>query len=241
MSGAAASQVREAAPLRGRPLVLSTPGRPLWGAPALPREDVIVRTEFDHLLDPEVERALRDFGGMNPFGQPYYRIVWGYQRGFWIGNQHFLKYTDRPRHKERWHLEKWVPAESFGTPRQWYASAMVDVAGQLVNVLGPYPAEGDYVRVVVFENYHTGEFVSPSPDMVIEAIVRNRQHAEQTKLQIRDKIKAEMEAKEKIASDRQDEEIDKREAAFAFRSWIPVGGPATPKHRRRDVWEPPHH
>lgn len=222
-------------------MVLSMPGRPFGGAPVSPPPDVVVRHEFDHPLDPNVERVLTEFGGLNQFGQPFYRVVWGYQRVFWIGNQCYFRYNDRPRHKERWHLEKWVPAESFGTPEQWYASAMVDVGGAMVNVLGPYPAEGDYVRVVVFENYHTGEFVKPEPDMVMEAIVRNRQHAERTKLQIRKQIQDEMAAQKKIVSDRQDAEIGEREAPFALKSWIPVGGPATPKHRRRDVWEPPRH
>ncbi len=238
MEGAVNMRVGEAAPLGGRPLVFSMPG---LRAPASPINDIVVREEFDHVLDPEVQRVLVDFGGLNQFGGQNYRIVWGYRRGFWLGNQYYLQYTDRPRHKERWHLEKWCAPEHFGTPEQWYASAMMDVGGMLMNVLGPYPAEGDYIRVIVFENYHTGEFVKPEPDMVMEAIIRNRQHAEQSKLQIRDRIREEMAAKRKLTEDRKDEEIDKREAAFGLRSWIPVGGPTTPKHRRRDVWEPPVH
>jgi len=241
MKGAVSMQVDEATTRRARPIVLSMPGRSIRGVPASLPDDIVVHEEFDHVLDPEVQRVLVDFGGLNQFGQQRYRIVWGYQRGFWIGNQHFLKYTDRQRHKERWHLEKWYPADHFGTPEQWYASAMVDVSGAILNVLGPYPAEGDYVRVVVFENYRTGEFVKPEPDMVMEAIIRNRQHAEQTKLQIRQRILDDIAAKKKLTEERKDEEIDKREAAFGLRSWIPVGGPATPKHRRRDVWEPPVH
>lgn len=200
-----------------------------------------VGAEFEHGLDPLVQKTLVEFGGLNPYGQPYYRIVWGWQRGQWLGGEYRPKYTDRARHRERWHLEKWCPAESFGTPEQWYQSAMMDVGGTVVNVLGPYPVDGDYVRVIVFENYYTGEFVRPDPDMVAEAIVRNRQHAEQSRAQIRKNIAADIEERRREADARMNEEIEKREAAFAFKTWMPASGPMTPEYRRRDTWEPPRH
>jgi hypothetical protein len=237
----ATSRTGEAAPLGGRPLVLAAPGHLFTDAPVPPRPPVYVAAEFEHVLDPTVERALLEAGGLNPFGQPNYRCVWGYQRGDWIGGQRYLKYIDRARHCERWHLEKWVPAESFGTPESWYSAGMVDVDGAKVNVLGAYPADGDYVRVIVFENYFTGEFVAPTADMVVEAIIRNRQHAEQSKLQIRQKIQADLAARKKAADERMDAEIGEREAAFPFRTWIATSGPTTPEYRRRDVWEPPRH
>ena len=223
----------------GRSLSLVLPGA-LSAAPPPPppRAPCFVYEQREWSLPESVRQALADFGGLNPYGGPNYRVVWGWRRGDWFGGAWRLKYIDRERHKERWHLEKWVPAESFGTPEQWYSSAVMDVAGKTVNVLGPYPAEGDYVRVVVFENYHTGEYVEPDADMVREAITRNRQHAEQSKLQIRKKIEAEQERKKKAAQEKMDEAIDANEAAFPFKVWMPTSGPMSPEHRRRDTWQP---
>jgi hypothetical protein len=225
----------------GHVLTLLVPGA-LATAPRVspsPRRPVFVNEQREGFLPESVEHALVDFGGLNIYGQPNYRIVWGWQRGDWFGGEWRLKYQDRDRHKERWHLEKWVPAESFGSPEKWYQSAIMDVGGEPMNVLGEFPGNGDYVRVVVFENYHTGEYVEPDADMVREAITRNRQYAERSRQQIHDKIQAEMDRKKKAVSDKQDDILGDAEAAFAFKTWMPVSGPMTPEHRRRDTWEPP--
>lgn len=239
MTDTAAPLAGEAAARSGRVLTLVMPGAPSAPRVSPPRPPCFVYEQREAVLPESVEQALVDFGGLNIYGMPNYRIVWGWTRGDWFGGQWRPKYIDRERHKERWHLEKWVSPESFGSPEQWYAAAVMDVNGAAVNVLGEFPSHGDYVRVVVFENYHTGEYVEPDADMVREAITRNRQHAERTKREIREKIKAEMEAKKKAVSDKQDAILGDAEAAFAFKTWMPVSGPMTPEYRRRDKWEPP--
>lgn len=241
MTGAVPTRVGEAAPSGSRPIVLAMPGRSFGGARLSIQDSVSVGESFSGDLDDAVHAAATEFGGRNPFGQPNYRLVWGHQRGHWIGDSYHLKYVDRHRHRERWHLEKWVPAESFGTPEQWYSSAMVDFGGRLVNVLGPYPTQGDYVRVVVFENYFTGEYVRPIESLVVEAIVRNRQHAEQSALEIRKKIQDDLDAKRRAADAQMDEVMGSREAAFPFKNWMPMSGPMTPEARRRDRWDPTSH
>lgn len=241
MTGAAPTQVGEAAQVVGRPIVLALPGRSFEGARVFAPEPVSVGEVFSGDLDDSVHNAATEFGGLNPFGQPNYRLVWGYQRGHWIGDSYHLKYVDRHRHRERWHLEKWAPASDFGTPEQWYASAMVDFGGRMVNVLGPYPAQGDYVRVVVFENYFTSEYVRPLESLVVEAIVRNRQHAEQSRLEIRRKIQNDIAATQRAADAQMDEVMGSREAAFPFKNWMPMSGPMTPEARRRDRWDPTSH
>ena len=241
MNDAAAPATGEAVVPRGRVLHLLVPGALATAPPVSPspRYPVFVYEQRDAILPESVQKALVDFGGLNPYGQPNYRIVWGWKRGDWFAGEWRLKYQDRARHRERWHLEKWVPAESFGSPEQWYQSAIMDVHGKAVNVLGEFPGNGDYVRVVIFENYSTGEYVEPDADMVREAITRNRQHAEKSKLEIRLKIQAEMDRKKKAVSEKQDEILGDAEAAFPFKTWMPVGGPMSPEHRRRDRWEPP--
>jgi hypothetical protein len=72
-------------------------------------------------------------GGLNRFGEGNYRVVWGWNRLAWIGG----KFEDRDEHGEllrevvelrqepkygelnRWHVERWVAPEAYGSPRQW--------------------------------------------------------------------------------------------------------------------------
>ncbi len=66
-------------------------------------------------------------------GEANFRVVWGWNRLAWIGG----KFEDRDEHGRlirevvelrqepkypavnRWHMEKWMPAETYGSPRNW--------------------------------------------------------------------------------------------------------------------------
>jgi hypothetical protein len=72
---------------------------------------------------------------VNPYGEPNFRVVWGGSRLARIGG----RWTDRDAHGnairekvelrrvpkylpvDRWHIERWMPAESYGSPEQWHA------------------------------------------------------------------------------------------------------------------------
>ena len=91
--------------------------------------------ERTHRAPPSVARRLEIAGGVNRFGRPNYRAVWGWSRLGWIGG----KWEDRgaagelvretvalrrvPKYTphDRWHLERWVAPEAYGSPREWYA------------------------------------------------------------------------------------------------------------------------
>jgi hypothetical protein len=45
---------------------------------------------------------------------------------------------------ERWHIERWVPPEAYGTPQQWYELTTEVEDGIRIAALGPYPARGEY-------------------------------------------------------------------------------------------------
>lgn len=129
-----------------------------------------------HFKCPEnVARELELAGGKNPFGEPMFRCVWGFDRivpitGEWqqfeeyqatmldkktgvmqtrkivqlvssvIETRHVPKY----RPGNCWHLEKWCPAEAYGSPDQW-KDAGTEVLGNLtVDTAGPYPDRGEY-------------------------------------------------------------------------------------------------
>jgi hypothetical protein len=69
---------------------------------------------------------------MNLYGEPNFRVVWGGSRLAWIGG----RWTDHDAHGnktreaielrrvpkylpfERWHIERWMPPESYGSPEE---------------------------------------------------------------------------------------------------------------------------
>lgn len=130
-----------------------------------------------HEAPADVARALELAGGRNLFGEANYRAVWGWSRLDWIGG----KWEDRdpgsgavlrevvelrrePKYAphDRWHIERWMPAESYGSPAEWQARTMEIVNGRNVPALGPYPSRGDYEHCFTLEGPR-GEFVPLTP------------------------------------------------------------------------------
>lgn len=135
------------------------------------------------------ERATRA-GGVNRYGEPNFRVVWGGSRLAWIGG----RWTDRdangnqvreavelrrvPKYlpEDRWHIERWVPAESYGSPEQWFAQTTEIEDGVRVAALGPYPSRGDYEHCFTLESAG-GEFIPLTPaacDWIVRAIEWSR-------------------------------------------------------------------
>src|SRR5713226_9138374 len=103
-----------------------------------------------------VARVLELAGSTNRFGEANYRAVWGWNRLAWIGG----KFEDRDEHGvllpervelrlepkypavNRWHIERWIPPEVYGSPRAWYAQTIERESGIGVPALGPYPSRG---------------------------------------------------------------------------------------------------
>ena len=97
-----------------------------------------------------------ELGGLNPFGGPNFRVVWGGTRTHKVGGffktviegkafdipevRELLKY-----HPERWHLEKWCSPEIYGSQEAWYRDTWDELAK--VHTCGDYPATGDYEHV----------------------------------------------------------------------------------------------
>jgi hypothetical protein len=130
-----------------------------------------------HETPESVARALELAGGRNCYGEANYRAVWGWSRLDWIGG----KWEDRdpisgalvrevvelrrePKYvpHDRWHIERWMPAESYGSPAQWLAQTREFVSGRSVAALGPYPSRGDYEHCFTVEG-PGGEFVQLTP------------------------------------------------------------------------------
>jgi len=119
-----------------------------------------------------VARVLELAGGLNRFGKANYRAVWGWNRLAWIGG----KFEDRDEHGvlirervelrrepkypqvNRWHIERWVPPETYGSPRDWYSQTVEYAGGRSIPALGPYPSRGDYEHCFTLETL-SGEFI----------------------------------------------------------------------------------
>src|SRR5882757_11200639 len=126
-----------------------------------------------------VGRVLELAGGRNRFGKANYRAVWGWNRLAWIGG----KFEDRDEHGallrervelrrepkypqvNRWHVERWVPAEAYGSPRAWYTQTLERADGKSVAALGPYPERGEYEHCFTLQGLR-GEFVQLTPTIV---------------------------------------------------------------------------
>lgn len=123
-------------------------------------------------------------GGLNRFGEANFRVVWGWSRLAWVGG----KWTDTDAHGnvtreivelrevpkyfpfERWHIERWMPPESYGLPQNWYAQTVERADGIAIPALGPYPHRGEYEHCFTLQGPH-GEFIPLSLN-TCEFIVR---------------------------------------------------------------------
>ena len=118
-------------------------------------------------------------GGLNRLGAPNYRVVWGWNRLAWIGGKfedrdergnlirEVVELRQEPKYPgvNRWHVERWVPPEAYGSPQAWYALTVESANGRSVPALGPYPSRGDYEHCFTLEGRH-GEFVQLTPTIV---------------------------------------------------------------------------
>ena len=130
-----------------------------------------VLRETHETLESVAQRLARA-GGCNRLGEPNYRAVWGWKRLAWIGG----KFEDRDEHGallrervelrmepkypavNRWHIERWLPPEAYGSPRAWYSQTIERENGVSIPALGPYPSRGEYEHCFTLEGPR-GEFV----------------------------------------------------------------------------------
>jgi hypothetical protein len=154
---------------------------------------VIRVTRETHDASAEVQERVRRAGGANCYGGPNFRVVWGGSRLTWIGG----RWTDRdangnlvresiemrrvPKYlpTERWHVERWMPTESYGSPEEWYEQTTEIEDGIRIAALGPYPRRGEYEHCFTLEST-CGQFIpltSAASDWIVRAIEWSRRQA----------------------------------------------------------------
>jgi hypothetical protein len=129
-----------------------------------------------HETPESVVRRLLRAGGINRFGDPNYRALWGWNRLAWIGgkfedrDEHGVLLRERIEFREepkypavnRWHIERWVPPEAYGSPRTWYSQTIERENGISIPALGPYPSRGEYEHCFTLEGPR-GDFIQLTP------------------------------------------------------------------------------
>jgi hypothetical protein len=135
-----------------------------------PRIHVLRET---HVTPEAVTRRLDLAGGRNLLCEPNYRAVWGWNRLAWIGGKfeerdpatgsllrEVVELRQEPKYPavNRWHIERWMPPEVYGSPRAWYAQTIERENGVSIPALGPYPSRGEYEHCFTLEGPR-GEFV----------------------------------------------------------------------------------
>ena len=137
--------------------------------------------------------SLEIAGGINRFREPNYRAVWGWNRLAWIGGKfaerdpatgsllrEIVELRQEPKYPavNRWHIEKWMPPETYGSPRAWGAQTMEVEGGRSIPALGPYPVRGEYEHCFTLEGPR-GEFVQLTATVaehIARAIEWSRHH-----------------------------------------------------------------
>jgi len=132
-------------------------------------------------------------GGLNRLGEPNYRAIWGWNRLAWIGGKfedrdpltnsllrEVVELRQEPKYPavNRWHIERWMPPEAYGSPRLWYAQTIERENGLSIPALGPYPTQGEYEHCFTLEGPR-GEFVQLTPTVaehIARAIEWSRRH-----------------------------------------------------------------
>jgi hypothetical protein len=143
-------------------------------------------TRETHEAAPSICERIARAGGVNRFGEPNFRVVWGWSRLGWIGG----RWTDRdangnvireivelrqePKYVpvNRWHVERWMPPDAYGSPEEWRTQTTEIEDGIRIPALGPYPSRGEYEHCFTLAN-PDGGFMALNPtvcDWVVRAI-----------------------------------------------------------------------
>ena len=178
-----------------------------------------------HETPRDVARRVARVGGANRFGEPNYRVAWGWNRLTWIGGKWTLfdshgnatgariELRREPKYVpiERWHVERWMPPESYGSPEFWRLSTSEEEDGIRIAALGPYPARGDWEHVFTLEG-PSGEFI-PLNALAVEYVVRAVIWADQQPARAKRLAQMDRQIREDRAADARDAGLI--DAAFA--------------------------
>jgi|SRR5215471_18122176 len=162
----------------------------------------------------ELQARLTTVGGRNLYGEPMYRLVWGWSRltpmaGKWTDRdsegypiREVIELRMEPKYfmtLNRWIVERWAPAEFYGSPAYWKLKTTIYEDGIPIEALGGYPSRGDYECCFVIER--DDQFVQVTPRILDEVIFRMEYQAEQFSASERAVIAAQKEEAKRLAEE----------------------------------------
>jgi hypothetical protein len=190
-------------------------------------------TRETHEAPAAICERLARAGGLNRYGEANFRVVWGGSRLAWIGG----RWVDRDAHgnvireaielrqepkyipAERWHIERWMPPEAYGSPEEWFARTVETEDGIRIPALGPYPSRGEYEHCFTLEGPR-GEFLPLSAaacDWIVRAVAWSRR---QTRRDGRQAIAAREERRERDWDRDADDLLDDAVPAFHGQAFV---------------------
>jgi hypothetical protein len=191
-----------------------------------------------------LQKRITDIGGLAENGQPLFRVMRGCDRftligGEWkkydksgnytgshVGLERVLKH---PEAKERYIFELWCPPENYGTPEEWKERFTECINGQFIEVLGPFPREGEYELVRVLKTPEKGAFV-PLTEAICDALVATAKLNRELPARIKVAAAQDRREKEEKAKDqRLIDKLDNMAPAFEGKSFVTI---PTPKEVR---------
>lgn len=182
-----------------------------------------------------VTERLKLAGGVNRFGRANYRVVWGWNRLAWIGGKFEERDADGSLVREvvelrlepkyaavnRWHVERWMAPETYGSQRAWYAQTLEVANGRCVAALGPYPERGEYEHCFTLEGPR-GEFVQLTATAVEHVARALEWSRNRPRLMRRDAVSARAEREEQAYDEHAFAVLDDAVPAFHAQSFVCV-------------------
>ncbi|MGA8220953.1 MAG: hypothetical protein WB780_04805 [Candidatus Acidiferrales bacterium] len=170
-----------------------------------------------HEAPASVQERVARAGGSNRYGEPNFRVVWGGSRLTWIGGRwtdydasgnmirESVELRRAPKYLpiNRWHIERWMPPESYGSPEEWYAQTTEVEDGISIAALGPYPSRGEYEHCFTLESTDR-EFIPLSAgacDWIARAV-------EWARGQPRNRLRGSLAARESLRTRKWDQDVD---------------------------------
>jgi len=138
--------------------------------------NIVAGESYDLEPPKDLQDRLTRLGGRNIYGDPNFRVVWGWKRKTLIGGAHarfdengeqigtevgvllLQKYYPH----SRWYVEAWYPAFHYGTPATWAEKFTEVIDGRKVETLGPYPERGEYEYLARIQS-SDGEYIGLTP------------------------------------------------------------------------------
>jgi hypothetical protein len=168
---------------------------------------ITVGLREQHEFPKEYQQRLTQAGGLNRFGDPLFRGVWGWSRLDWLYSAKTRTYSLAPKYitrASRWYIEQWLPPEKYGTPATWYNLQTDKIDGLSYDLLGPYPTRGDHECLLMLETPHRegcdsvaidqydgclscrgGRFIEPTSfivDQITRLVERSRNRSERDRM-----------------------------------------------------------